>query len=342
MVEKLQLSSQQILFLSFARSTVSRVTEVLTQDSFLTEKTINSIDVDTYHAFFWRIIKTHGYLIGLPRTLSVLPPPEESVALSKIRSEYGNRNQLSDDQKEKKICEEREEQRRIAFEQGRICFDLFADFSNQLIKGSIKIRQLLSLAFPTIILDEFQDTNSGQWKVVKELGKNSKLVALADPEQSIYDFIGADPDRIDHFMEYAQPKQFNLSNSNYRSTGTDIIEFGNDLLCENILNPSQYKDVKIIEYYPYPNPAFKALRDQIDSAISRLKTQQSKHWSLLVLTPTKILMEQVSEKLNHLCPPIKHSVTIDMVGAILATEIFAFILQQKSSDNHLGAGEEIT
>ncbi|MCY4001788.1 MAG: ATP-dependent helicase [Bacteroidetes bacterium] len=336
LVEKFQLSSQQILFLSFARATVSRVTEVLTQDSFLTEKTINSIDVDTYHAFFWRIIKTHGYLIGLPRTLSVLPPPEEAVALSKIRTGYGKSNQLSDDQKEKKIREEREEQRRIAFEEGKICFDLFADFSYQLIKGSTKIRHLVSLAFPTIILDEFQDTNSGQWEVVKELGKNSKLVVLADPEQSIYDFIGADPARIDHFRKYVQPEEFNLSSKNYRSIGTDIIEFGNDVLHEKVCTPSQYNDVKIIEYWAQPNPAFKALKRQVYSAIKRLKKHKSNHWSLLVLTPTKKLTMQVSERLNSSSPPIRHSVTIDMAGAILATEIFAFILQQKSSDNHLG------
>ena len=86
LVENRRLSTQKILFLSFARSTVSRVTEVLNQHSLLTEETKRYVDVDTYHAFFWRIIKTHGYLLGLPRRLSILSSQEEAVFLSGIRS----------------------------------------------------------------------------------------------------------------------------------------------------------------------------------------------------------------------------------------------------------------
>ena len=50
--------------------------------------------------------------------------------------------------------------------------------------------------YPVIILDEFQDTNAEQWCDVQALGQFSTLLALADPEQRIYDFIGAEPEEL--------------------------------------------------------------------------------------------------------------------------------------------------
>ncbi|MCD8457463.1 UvrD-helicase domain-containing protein [Xylella taiwanensis] len=47
--------------------------------------------------------------------------------------------------------------------------------------------------YPVIVLDEFQDTNSAQWGVIRALGECCRLMALADPEQRIYDRIGVDP-----------------------------------------------------------------------------------------------------------------------------------------------------
>lgn len=323
------VSTQKILFLSFARPTVSRVMEAVRQHSSLTEETRRYIDVDTYHAFFWRIIKTHGYLLGLPRRISILPPMEEAVSLSEIRSDYVAENKLSEAEKAEKKLREKKEQERLAYEEGKVCFDLFADLAADLLKGSQKIRQLVSLAFTTVILDEFQDTNAGQWDVVKELGKNSTLIALADPEQSIYGFIGADPERINQYREYAKPKEFNLASANYRSTKTDIVKFGNDILEGKFRRFQEYKGIQIIDYPPNKNQAPHALKIQIYSARERLIKQKENGWSLAVLVPTKKMMRQVSEVLSQTEPEIRHYAAIDVEGAMLAAEILAFLLQPK-------------
>ena len=64
--------------------------------------------------------------------------------------------------------------------------------------------------YPVIILDEFQDTSADEWQLIQLLGTQSKLIALADPEQRIYDFRGADPKRITQFIESFKPKIFDF------------------------------------------------------------------------------------------------------------------------------------
>ena len=170
------LHPRRVLFLSFARATVSRVLEAINEEAELSPEIRLQIEVDTYHSFFWRLIRSHGYLLGLPRRLSVLTPPSEAVALSDIRNEYGPAEKLAQEERQEK--QRREDERRlcIALKEGRVCFDLFAEFAGQLLHGSEKIRRLVANAYPTIVLDEFQDTANGQWNVIRALGSQQSAL----------------------------------------------------------------------------------------------------------------------------------------------------------------------
>jgi DNA helicase II / ATP-dependent DNA helicase PcrA len=326
--------TQKVLFLSFARATVARVIEALAEHSANKPETRRRVDVDTYHAFFWRVLQTHGYLLGLPRRIEVLAPPARAVALSTIRQEFGPVRKLTDQQKTEKLAREEAELRRLAFEEGKICFDLFADLTAQIL-ASTKIRQLISSAYPVIILDEFQDTNSGQWLVVQHLGKGSTLVALADAEQRIYDFAGADPERLNHFREHFKPKEFDLGNENHRSAGTDIARFGNDVLKGKF--SGTYQGLSLQRYPANQNQAFVALKAETFQARKRLIEKKGKDWSLAILVPTKKLMRQVSDAFRSTqgsMVAIGHHAAIDMAGAILAAELIAFLMQPRNDTKH--------
>jgi DNA helicase II / ATP-dependent DNA helicase PcrA len=323
---------QSILFLSFARATVARILGAMDEEKTLPPDARKGIDVDTYHAFFWRILKTHGYLLGLPRRSEILTPPNEAIALSAIRREYPPERKQTDAQKREKNEREEAERRRLAEQDGRICFGLFAHYVGKLLHSSNKIRRLVMEAFPTVILDEFQDTTVDQWHVVKALGTGSTLIALADPEQRIFEFAGAEAKRLQQYRDTFHPAEFNLKTDNHRSPGTDIAIFGNEILTGQFTKES-YAGVSFVRFDPNPNQAFSAVHGQALQARKRLVDSGRKHWTLAVLVPTKKLTRLVSDTFRSPLagmPPIVHSAAIDMEGAILAAEFLAFLLQQES------------
>jgi DNA helicase-2/ATP-dependent DNA helicase PcrA len=319
---------QKVLFLSFARATVSRVLEAIEYEQSIPPVQKRRIDVETYHSFFWRILKAHGYLIGLPRRLTILSPPSEAIALSAIRSVFPARN-LTAGQKVAKKAAEEAERTRLATTEGRVCFDLFAPYVGDILHGSERIRRLIATMYPLIILDEFQDTNAPQWRVMQALGQGCCLIALADPEQRIYDWIGADPERLDHFREAFTPREIDLGTDNHRSAGTEIAEFGNDLLTGEF-RQEEYTGVALDLFDSFPDPAMTKLVTTTYAARQRLIEQGVLDWSLAILVPTKIMTRLVSDTLRQ--PPagmtqVPHSAVIDMEAAILAAEIIALLMQ---------------
>lgn len=336
--EKLR-PAQRILFLSFARATVSRVFEAIDEERSVTEEEKKRIEVDTYHSFFWRILKTHGYLVGFPRRMTILTPPNEAIALSAIRSGFKATSKLSEEERAQKAALEFAERMRLATEEGKVCFELFAERVDVLLNGSRKVRKLISTMYPFIILDEFQDTSASQWRAVEAIGKSSTLIALADPEQRIFDFIGADPERLNHFRETFNPSEHNLAGDNHRSKGTDIAVFGNHLLTGKFWNEA-YRGVEFEGFASNPNQAHASLVAQVLKARQRLLALGRRDWSLAILVPTKRMTRLVSDNLRAPfgnVPPIAHTATVDMEGPILAAEVIAFLLQQRS---HSGCFDE--
>lgn len=325
---------QKVLFLSFARATVSRVLQAIQYEQKIPAALQQKIEVDTYHSFFWRILKSHGYLIGLPRSIAIMTPPEASIALSDIRSEYERK--ATKEEKLERSMREAAERERLAKIEGRICFDLFALYAGQILADSERVRALVSNRYPVIILDEFQDTNGTQWYVVQQLGKTSVLHALADPEQRIYGWLGADPQRLNHFIEAFAPTCNDLRDDNHRSNGTDIAVFGNDVL-KGHFRQAEYRGVERRLYPANEGQAYASLVTEVYNARKRLAETGRRDWCLAVLVPTKKLMQVVSDVFSE--PPagmtaIRHASSVDMEGPILSAYVIAYLLQSDPSSDH--------
>lgn len=69
---------EKILFLSFSRNARARILE--SAENFPDFKELGAkLYVQTFHAFFLEIIKTHGYLLGCPKKISIIPPHDEAA-----------------------------------------------------------------------------------------------------------------------------------------------------------------------------------------------------------------------------------------------------------------------
>ena len=81
----------------------------------------------------------------------------------------------------------------------------FAEFilkSYELIKDNEDLRNLYRKKFTHILVDEFQDTNSIQFKWINNLtGENTSVVAVGDDDQSIYGWRGAKVENINEFSK---------------------------------------------------------------------------------------------------------------------------------------------
>ncbi|MEV7925455.1 ATP-dependent helicase [Kitasatospora sp. NPDC088779] len=203
-------AEQRVLFLSFSRAAVRQITDRMADvfDRIGRER----LEVKTFHASFLEIVRSHGRLLtGQPSRF--IAPDRERLLKADFDGDW------------------KVERRRLAAEEGRYVFDLLAGVTADLLERSAFVRALYSSIYPLIIVDEFQDTNTDQWRVVKALSATSTVICLADPDQRIFGHLdGVEEGRLDEAVECLQPTLFDLSKDNYRSPAGGLLDFANAVL----------------------------------------------------------------------------------------------------------------
>jgi len=112
-------------------------------------------------------------------------------------------------------------------------FDDLLAYTYVLFNEHEDIRQKYAAQFAYVLVDEYQDTNSAQQRIVWQLTKERQSVCVVgDDAQSIYGFRGANIDNILEFTKiYDNALQFKLER-NYRSTQR-IVQAANSLIKHN-------------------------------------------------------------------------------------------------------------
>lgn len=108
-------------------------------------------------------------------------------------------------------------------ETGKIDFDAMTFEALRLIEQTPAIADLIVSRYPWIAVDEYQDLGGVLHRIVMSLhASGSKIFAVGDPDQCVYEFSGARPSTVMALTDEASFKQIRLR-YNYRS-GYRLIE----------------------------------------------------------------------------------------------------------------------
>lgn len=306
-------AGQTVLFLSFSRAAVSRIVEAARND--LSKDARRLLDIHTFHSFCWHIVRCHGYLLGVPEHISLLPPHEERT----IRK--GNKDDTPD------WLEERE---RLFYEEGKIVFDLFAPKALELLKKSDAIKRLVSDRYPLIIVDEAQDTGTEQWACIENLAEYTQILCLADLEQQIYDFRkDVSPERLNQIVERLSPVEIDLGAENRRSPKSEVITFGNDIL-SGIPRGKPYIGVYHQTFHPKADERDKLIRQAtgvVRQHMRSLTGTEPKSIGYLTNWGKGVAIIAHALQGGEGAKPIRHRVIMEDVESLLASRVLALCLE---------------
>ena len=133
----------------------------------------------------------------------------------------------------KKIADAYAEYEKILYKNNAMDFDDLLLKTVELLRNNADVLNYYQERFKYIMVDEYQDTNTVQFRLVSLLaGKYRNLCVVGDDDQSIYKFRGANIYNILNFeKEYPDAKVIKLE-QNYRST-QNILDAANSVIRHN-------------------------------------------------------------------------------------------------------------
>lgn len=182
------------------------------------------------------------------------------------------------DFKSQKIAAIYEEYENALNNNNAIDFDDMLLLTVKLLEQCKEVRQLYYDRFQHILVDEFQDTNMAQYKLINMLYTNLEpeipdersLCVVGDVDQSIYSWRGADYTIILNFQKDFKKTKLIKLEQNYRSTA-NILNVANAIIENNTERVdkvlySQKGDGELIDYYEAQDEA-----DEANFIASRIK-----------------------------------------------------------------------
>lgn len=310
LINDLNVPVEAILAVTFtnkaAQELVQRISNYCQQD-------IKKINAKTFHSFCADVLRKDIRELGYPTSFQIIDEQDKDAILKKIykgleitTSEIPYKTASQYISWAKNFSEDPKEFAKILAQEKKpsILNKIYIEYLNELaINGSLDFDDLIiqthklftmrpdilakyQVKFKYILIDEFQDTASLQYDIMKMLyTKDTHLTIVGDPDQTIYNWRGAKVDLILNFdKDYPDAKTVILD-LNYRST-KKILEAANKLIKHNKIRFSkdlvtENEDGSNLEYQHLYNEEAEA--SWVVNKINELKKQKNPLRSIAIL-----------------------------------------------------------
>jgi superfamily I DNA/RNA helicase len=244
------VKAENILAVTFTNKSAAEMAERVI--GMVGRKRGEALTVCTFHSLCLRILKRNieslgykkkfavmagGDQTGMIRQLIVrkggrkinLKPGEVMSAISKAKNSEVPLSGIEDDL----IAEIAVAYQNELRAQNAVDFDDLLLLGERVLREYPKVREFWQDRFQYITVDEFQDTNNLQMKLLQQLvGESNNICVVGDDDQSIYGWRGAQVANILQFERFfPNPKVIRLE-ENYRSTQA-VLEVANSLIRHN-------------------------------------------------------------------------------------------------------------
>jgi DNA helicase II / ATP-dependent DNA helicase PcrA len=215
--------------------------------------------VMTFHAACARLLRAEAPRLGYTRQYTIYDAADSRRLVKRCIDELGvdpkrftpaaMQHQISDAKNKLRDAEAYRQQVGSFFEQTVAdVYDLYErdlhrmnamDFDDLLVRTVNvlelfpEVRARYSAAFRHVLVDEYQDTNHAQYRLLQLIaGEHRNLAVVGDDDQSVYSFRGADITNILNFQEDYPDAEVVRLEQNYRSTQT-ILSVANAVITHN-------------------------------------------------------------------------------------------------------------
>lgn len=258
LLEHMEVRPWEILAITFTNKVANEMKERVLK---LAPKANKDLTIKTFHSFAAMFLRREIEVIGFPRTFSIIDEEDQLKLVKDLAAEAGYKK--SDQIVKKtigyigkmKLLEKYPQDIYItkeSFEDERQCHKLYTryeeekdkflvlDFDDLLLKTIYilenfpEIRLRWASKYAHILVDEFQDTNNVEYKLLKLLmTRDTSFYVVGDPDQTIYTWRGANQSIILDLKDTFKLVDIVLDR-NYRSTQT-ILDSANKLISHNRL-----------------------------------------------------------------------------------------------------------
>jgi len=246
----------EILAITFTNKAAKEMKERITK---IVGAQADNMWVMTYHAFCARILRYHIHTLGYDRNFIILDTADQRAILREIYQRYGLKatelsipmvlstisnykmnqvsvakaDELAFTTESKQIVKLYDDYERYLVAQKVLDFDDLLLKTLKLFEEFPEVLAQYAKRFKYLHVDEFQDTNDVQFRLVESLATvNKNLYIVGDPDQSIYGWRGAIGRLIEDFDQKYPTTETIILEQNYRSTQT-ILDAANQLIQNN-------------------------------------------------------------------------------------------------------------